>query len=549
MGRQVIPMILRGATRVTLAILVMGATGCLSLATESSHKRRVEDAKIEHYYTFYRDQAEKISAQVGCFEGAGYFNTSMLTRGSGGQRHAVGGALSNHVPRDRRDELMPRITQDAVALKDRCLQAQVPAMIQDKQFKELSTLFTRLAELPLPQPQLAELEQRAATTELLRARAVADEAQALWDQGKFAQALNAFSSAKSIAAAVKAAPEPERLAFAQLHQQRLDAHVQDLLRQAAQEERSPQTLHLALARVARAHQLKPSPATFDKLRALREALLAAHRYLIQVELTGDATITQAAREVLARHAWPGNIRPQAPRELAMRLVVSPPQISPSERDGQRTGQVKSGTRLVMNPAYKKALREVEDRELCMTKNEGTCKWGRGTCKWCGGNAYQSNRKVLQEAQAELRRIPQQIEQDDYRDVRYATREHRWELKAPVSMTLKTSAQASPGSSSFVQTFVYEDHAHGPVPELNLGARAVRPPTPAQLAASAGQRLAQDAIKLIEGDYAKWLEALPAQGDRGVILSMILHGQGGKLDRQLEERLGYPNASAALRATR
>lgn len=94
---------------------------------------------------------------------------------------------------------------------------------------------------------------------------------------------------------------------------------------------------------------------------------------------------------------------------------------------------------------------------------------------------------------------------------------------------------------------YTDHAHELVPQLGLGKKQVTKQSDAELADSAGQKLAAKVITEIENDYQTWLKNLPKLGDRGAVLFILMNADSAGVDAQLEQKTGVRNAHTLVRA--
>lgn len=153
-------------------------SGCLSVFTETGYKNQVYAAKVEHYYDFYHDQTQQLAAMGECERAAWYLQRSW--------REELEGSFGEE---GVEEELGERYRADALSLTQRCEREEVPARAMAGQFDEIEDLYEALAKLPVPEARQQELARRAKTVDLLKARALAERGEALWEQGDRARAL------------------------------------------------------------------------------------------------------------------------------------------------------------------------------------------------------------------------------------------------------------------------------------------------------------------------------------------------------------------------
>ena len=398
---------------------------------------------------------------------------------------------------------------------------------------------------------------RADTTDLLRADAAVADAEKAWAAGKVYDALSGFWNAKNIAAGVKAATDEQKAKYARLVVDKERAHVDEMVKKADVAARTPATAHLAAVYLARAYEVGKDAALGRRLEAVRQELLKSHVYQWQVQFKGDARITAAAQALLKSHTFSGNLQPGA-REFVAVLDVGAFTVTPSEREGSRTGEYKTGSRSVDNPEYRQLQTYVMNQQNCLSRlgslgfnnnNKHNEQKNLGCATTCSSYdcSRERNQNLLREAQAKLTRTPMTNQEDLMAPWSYATREWSQTIAAPVQLSLKHALEAAPKSSTMTLKHEYTDHAHELVPQLGLGKKQIAKQSDAELAVAAGQKLGSQVVAEIEKDYQAWFAATPQLGERGVVLFTLLGGDARSMDAQVEAKTGVRNAHTILLA--
>lgn len=536
--------------------------GCVTYLTEDDVKAQYAESRRAHGFSFYRDQAFKIKGTGACGRAAGYFEKNFVRYEQSAFGQHTAGGNSTPFSDDDLKALDERIKAEARTLTDTCLAEQAPTLQQGRRFERLSELFRSLSKLPLPAEEQQALALRADTTDLLRAEATAADAQKAWDAGKVYDALSGFQTAKSIAAAVKAATDEQKATYAKLLDERTRQHVADMVQKATASERDPKTLHLAVVYLARAYEVGRDAAVGRKLETLRQQVLASSVYQWNVELKGEPLITKAVQATLKSHSFTGNLKAGAPRDFVAVVDVGSFAVTPAEREGSRTGEYKTGSRSVDNPEYRTVQAFLIKQQGCLARlSEGvfarsTSSSDRDRHQRDAGCAYncstydcsrRGNQDKLNQAQRKLQDTPMTLQEDLMAPWSYPTREWSQVIKAPVQVSLKHALESAPTSSTMTLQHEYTDHAHELVPQLGLGKKQITKQSDAELADSAGQKLAAKVITEIENDYQTWLKNLPKLGDRGAVLFILMNADSAVVDAQLEQKTGVRNAHSLVRA--
>jgi hypothetical protein len=523
--------------------------GCVTYLTEDNVKAQYAESERVHFFSFFRDQAFKIKDAGACGRAARYFEEHFVRSEDNSTRFG----------NDDLKALDARIKAEARTLTDSCLAEQAPPLQKGRRFERLSELFRNLSKLPLPADEQQALALRSDTIDLLRAEATAADAQQAWDAGKVYDALSGFQTAQSIAAAVKAATDEQKAKYAKLLDERTRQHIADMVQKATASERDPKTLHLAVVYLARAWDVGRDAAIGRTLETLRQQMLTSSAYQWNVELKGEPLITKAVQGALKSHSFTGNLKAGAPREFAAVVDVGTFTMTPSEREGSRTGEYKTGSKSVDNPEYRKLTELLQLRERCMSSShKGYRPFGasfscdqvhRDGCRQCGNGefAIKENRAERDQVSARLKREPMTVQEDLMSPWSYPTREWSQVIKAPVELSLKHALDSAPTSSTMTLQHEYTDHAHELVPQLGLGKKQITKQSDAELADSAGQKLAAKVITEIEKDYQTWLKNLPKLGDRGAVLFILMNADSAVVDAQLEQKTGVRNAHSVIRA--
>jgi hypothetical protein len=237
-------------------------------------------------------------------------------------------------------------------------------------------------------------------------------------------------------------------------------------------------------------------------------------------------------------------------------------VTPSEREGSRTGEYKTGSRSVDNPEYRNVQAFLIKQQGCLARlSEGafarsTSSSDRDRHQRDAGCAYncstydcsrRGNQDKLNQAQRKLNDTPMTLQEDLMAPWSYPTREWSQVIKAPVQLSLKHALDPAPKSSTMTLQHEYTDHAHDLVPQLGLGKKQITKQSDAELAESAGQKIGSQLIAEVEKDDQAWFASTPKLGDRGAVLYILMDGDGRALDAQLEAKTGVRNAHSVLRA--
>ena len=522
--------------------------GCVTYLTEDNVKAQYAESERVHFFSFFRDQAFKIKDAGACGRAARYFEEHFVRSEDNSTRFG----------NDDLKALDARIKAEARTLTDSCLAEQAPALQKGRRFERLSELFRNLSKLPLPAEEQQALALRSDTIDLLRAEATAADAQQAWDAGKVYDALSGFQTAQSIAAAVQAATDEQKAKYAKLLGERTRQHIADMVQKATASERDPKTLHLAVVYLARAWDVGRDAAIGRKLETLRQQMLTSSAYQWNVELKGEPLITKAVQGALKSHSFTGNLKAGAPREFAAVVDVGTFTMTPSEREGSRTGEYKTGSRSVDNPKYRQLQTYVMNQQRCLSSmgsvkfhtNQVIADQARNGCDYRSTGfetTRRENQAKLNQAQADLAKTPMMNQEDLMAPWSYETREWSQVIKAPVQLSLKHALDSAPTSSTMTLQHEYTDHAHELVPQLGLGKKQITKQSDAELADSAGQKLAAKVITEIENDYQTWLKNLPKLGDRGAVLFILMNADSAVVDAQLEQKTGVRNAHTLVRA--
>ncbi len=542
----------------SLALCAALLPGCVTYLIADDVAAERQESERAHFFSFYRDQAARMADGGSCAKAAKHFAEQFVRHEESGFGQRIAGSNSTPFTDVNLDALDERIKGAARALTDTCLKNEAPALQQRRHFERLAQLFRALALLPLPQEEQQALTLRADTTDLLRADAAVADADSAWAAGKIYEALNGFWSAKNIAASVKAATDEQKAKYARLVAEKERAHVNDMVKKADDALRSPATAHLAAVYLARAYEVGKDAALSRRLDAVRQELLASHVFQWQVQFKGEPSITTAAQAVLKTHAFTGNLKPGA-REFVAVVDVGAFTVTPSEREGSRTGEYKTGSRSVDNPEFRELQTYVMNQQQCLqnipaynfrgSNSVDAMKQRTGCSYYCSSVdcARQGNLARLNEAKAKLNKTPMTKQEDLMAPWSYATREWSQIIKAPVQLSLKRALSTSPQTSTTTLQHEYTDHAHDLVPQLGLGTKQIARQSEAELATSAGQKLGLQVIAEIEKDYQAWFAATPQQGDRGAVLFTLLGGDARSLDAALEAKTGVRNSHAILLA--
>lgn len=539
-----------------LAIAISLLPGCVTYLIADDVAADRTESERAHVFAFHRDQATRMADGGACGKAATHFEKQFVPH----EQSAFGPRIAGHNSTPFTDEnlaaLDERIKAAARTLTDTCLNKEAPALQQQRRFERLAELFRRLALLPLPDDERAALALRADTTDLLRADAAVEDAEKAWAAGKIYDALSGFWNAKNIAAGVKAATDEQKAKYARLVVEKERAHVDDMVKKADAAARAPATAHLAAVYLARAYEVSKDAALGRRLEAVRQELLASHVFQWQVQFKGEPSIATAAQAVLKSHAFTGNLKPGA-REFVAVVDIGAFTVTPSEREGSRTGEYKTGSRSVDNPEYRELQTYVMNQQQCLqnipaynfrgSNSVDAMKQRTGCSYYCSSVdcARQGNLARLNEAKAKLNKTPMTKQEDLMAPWSYATREWSQVIKAPVQLSLKRALSTAPQTSTTTLQHEYTDHAHDLVPQLGLGPKQIARQSDAELATSAGQKLGLQVVGEIEKDYQAWFAATPQQGDRGAVLFTLLGGDAKHLDATLEAKTGVKNSHAIL----
>jgi hypothetical protein len=527
-------------------VLALGLLpGCVTYLIADDVKAEREASRRDYYFTNYAKRVVAAKDAGACSVAVDAF------------QDFFGEKDTSSLSSEEKKVLAERIRDSATTLKTACVEGEAARLQSERRWARLTRLFRDLATLPLPDEERAALALRADTTELLRADALVEDGEKAWAEGRVYDALASFASAERTASSVQAATAEQKAKYAELHVAKKRAHVDDMLQKAGQAARSPDTAHLAALYLARAFEVSQDKAIGRRLEALRAELLASHVYQWQVEWKGEPRITKAAKELVNRHTFNGNLKGNTGREFAAVVDVGAFTVTPSETAASRSGQYKTGERSVDNPAYRELQAFIMRQQTCLA-GLGSVNWKSA---WTSGQKelgcavhtahYESSRErnqdELKRAQKQLKNTPMVLQEDVMSSLSYDTREWRQVIAAPVQLRVKHALEAAPTSSTMTLQDEYTDHAHAPVPKLGLGNKQLAKMSDNELAASAGAKLGAKVIAEIEQDYQAWLVATPKLGDRGAVLFLLLGGKGHGVDVPLEQKTGVRSASALLRA--
>ena len=536
----------------SLVVVTALLPGCVTYLIQDDVKAQREESKRTYYFNALKDQSFRMVKAGACARAAEHFESNSVGKAS-------------DFKNDDLPALDDRIKSSAKELVDVCLKEEAPKLQEKRRFERLAALFRALATLPIPEEEQKALVLRADTTDLLRADATVADAQKAWDAGKFYDALSGFMSAKYIAEGVKAATDEQKAKYTRLQAEKQRVYLDDLLKKAGEAGRRPETAHLAAIYLARAYEVGKDKAVGRRLEAIRQELLASHVYRWQVEWRGEPLITKAAKDVLQAHRFSGNLKAGEPREFVAVLDVGAFTVTPTEKEGSRTGEYKTGSKTVDNPEFRKLQTYVMKQQQCLMnissfnfRNESSgftdaqvegMKRKTGCAQFCSSAecARKVNRKLLDEAEAKLAKQPMTLQEDLMSPWAYPTREWSQVIAAPVQLSLKHALEAASKSSTMTLSHEYTDHAHDLVAQLGLGKRQITKKSDAELAAVAGRELGDKMVAEIEEDYQAWFAATPKQGDRGAVLFVLLGGAARDYDAQLEKVTGVRNAHQILLA--
>lgn len=541
----------------SLVVVVALLPGCVTYLIADTVAADRQESERAHFFTFYRDQATRMADGGSCLKAAAHFEKQFVRHEQSAFGQRMAGRNSTPFSDDNLVALDERIKAAARTLTDNCLQKEAPALQQQRHFERLAELFRRLALLPLPASEQQALMLRADTTDLLRADAAVADADEAWVAGNVYEALSGYANARNIAAGVKAATDEQKAKYARLLAEKERAHVDDMLKKADVAARAPATAHLAAVYLARAYEVGKDATVGRRLEAVRQELLKSHVYQWQVQFKGEPRITAAAQAVLKQHTFSGNLQPGA-REFVAVLDVGAFTVTPTEREGSRTGEYKTGSRSVDNPEYRQLQSYVMNQQNCLSRlgslgfnnnNKHNEQKQLGCATTCSSYdcAREHNQNLLREAQSKLAKTPMTNQEDLMAPWSYATREWSQVLAAPVQLSLKHALEPAPRSSTMTLQHEYTDHAHELVPQLGLGKKQIARQSEAELAASAGQKLGAQVVAEIEKDYQAWFAATPQLGERGAVLFTLLGGDGRSHDAHLEAKTGVKNAHVILLA--
>ncbi len=541
----------------SLVVVTTLLPGCVTYLIADSVAADRQESERAHSFTFYKAQATRMVDGGSCIKAAAYFDEKFVRHEQSSFGPRIAGHNSTPFSDDNLTALDERIKAAARELTDRCLGAEAPALQEKRHFERLAKLFRHLALLPLPEEEQKALVLRADTTDLLRADAAVADAEKDWAAGKVYDALNGFWNAKNIAAGVKAATDEQKAKYARLVVDKERAHVDDMVKKADVAARTPATAHLAAVYLARAYEVGKDAAVGRRLEAVRQELLKSHVYQWQVQFKGDPRITAAAQALLKSHSFSGNLQPGA-REFMAVLDVGAFTVTPSEREGSRTGEYKTGSRSVDNPEYRTVQAFIVKQQGCLARMNGSMFGHSGTARdlrnaGCAYDcstfdcAHRGNQDKLNQAQRKLAATPMVLQEDLMAPWSYATREWSQTIAAPVQLSVKHALEAAPKSSTMTLKHEYTDHAHELVPQLGLGKKQIAKQSDAELAVAAGQKLGSQVVAEIEKDYQAWFAATPQLGERGVVLFTLLGGDARSMDAQVEAKTGVRNAHSILLA--
>jgi hypothetical protein len=554
----------------SLVVVTALLPGCVTYLIEDDVKAERKESERTHYFTAYKGQATRMAEAGSCIKAAEHFEKKFVPHEESSFGGRTAGSNSTPFKDDDLKALDERIKAEARILVDTCLAKEAPALQAARRFERLAELFRRLALLPIPEAEQQALVLRADTTDLLRADAAVEDAEKAWAAGKVYDALSGFWSAKNIASSVKAATDAQKAKYATLLAEKERAHVDDMLKKAGEAGKDPATAHLAALYLARALEVSKDKAIGRRLEATRQELLASHVYQWQVEWKGEPRITKAAKDTLLTHRFSGNLKAAGPREFSAVIDVGAFTVTPSEKEGSRTGEYKTGSKSVDNPEYRDLQAFIIKQQGCLARLSPSVFASRPGCSGaCGsssadrdrhqreaGCAYncssyecskRGNEDKLKDAQRKLKNTPMVLNEDVMSPWTYPTREWSQVLKAPVQLTLKHALENAPSSSTMSLQHEYTDHAHGIVSQLGKGKKEITKQSDGELADAAGRKLGSQVIAEIEKDYQAWFAATPKQGDRGAVLFVLLGGDARGYDAQLEKATGVRNAHQILLA--
>lgn len=536
-------------TAISVAVAALSSS-CVSLLTEGNSEENFAAAKRDHIYGFYLQQTNKLRDLGACREAAGYFDKTTNPKSSNNFGFS---SRSSDLKDDDVTALQDRIVPDARALLEACEKDTLPKLEAARQWEKLATTMKALAILPIGEADQQALLRRADTVDLLRAKATADDGVKAYAAGDYYKALSDLSFATSIARGVKSATDAEKSVYAHLEQQHKDKYVALMVKSADDAARTPATAHRALIYLGRAYDVGRDKRLLARLDTARKELLASHVYGWKVDIKGEATIARTAQEAIKAHQFAGNYQPGVAREFVAALDVGAFSVTPTEKDGSRTGHYVTGSRSVDNPEYRKLQTYVNNQQRCLanlgtavsySSNQTFKDQSRIGCDYhCTSYdcARRENQARLNNALRKLEKTSMTLQEDITSPWQYKTREWSQVGKAPVQLSLKHALEAGPKSSTMSLEVSYADHAHGLVEKLGLGPKSIVKKSEQDLAKEAGAKLAGLIVAEIEKDYQAWLAALPQQGERGVVLYMVMNRDGQKLNAQVEGTTGVKDA--------